>query len=145
MTPQPTAVPLNMKESTRRAPSALSLVAQGTLSTVSSDDAEGGLLDFNEADVIAGIVPVPPTIPAGLRLALDQAMDHKFHGDTDLLNQWLHADHPALRGASPFETLVAGDGVGVLRALLWSGERTRGRRAGRTSVEHCQTVLRLER
>ena len=60
--------------------------------------------------MIAGIVPVPPSISDGLRDALDKALALRFNGDAERLHRWLHEGHSALRGASPFETLVAGDG-----------------------------------
>ena len=143
MSAHPAALPPH-KKAERRAPSTLSLVPPGGVSVQASDDASS-LLDFNADDVIAGIVPVPPSIPVAMRVALERMMTLRFASDSDRLDEWLHAGHPLLRGASPFETLVAGDGVGVLRALLWNGQRMRGRRAGGASVERRQTMLRLER
>jgi hypothetical protein len=142
MNAHPVALTLNRKEADR-AP-ALSLMAHGTRDSASNDDTEEALLDFNESDVIAGIVPVPPSIPAAMRDALERMMVLRFAGDSARLDRWLHADHPALRGASPFDTLVAGDGSAVLRALLWNDRETRGRRSGGTSAER-QAMLRLVR
>lgn len=144
MSAHPSALPLQ-KKAERRAPSTLSLVPPGSVSVQASDDASS-LLDFNADDVIADIVPVPPCIPAAMRVALERMIRLRFPAsDSDRLDEWLHAGHPVLRGASPFETLVAGDGVGVLRALLWNGQRKRGRRAGGAAVERRRTMLRLER
>ena len=134
----------HQKEAKRRAPFRLSLMAPGAAVSPPNDDT-ASLLDFDDDDVIAGIVPVPPGIPVAMRVALERMMNLRFVGDSDRLHEWLHAGHPLLRGASPFETLVAGDGVGVLRALLWNGQRMRGRRAGGASVERRKTMLRLER
>ena len=112
-----------------------------TLAGGQSDASEAALLNFDEADVIADIVPVPPSVPPALRDALDRAM--RVLG-TDL-DQWLHEGHPALRGASPFEALVAGDAIGVLRALLRDGNRIPGRRTRMAPEEHRPTHLRLVR
>ena len=130
-----------MNEAERRAPSALKLVAPDTMSgSASSDDTEEELLAFNDCDVIAGIVPAPLTIPSGVRDELQRMLTVKFGGDTDRLDRWIHADNPALCGASPFERLVAGDGVGVLRTLLRNGERPRGRRVDSPSTKRRQLL-----
>ena len=129
-----------MNEAERRAPSALKLVAPDTMSgSASSDDTEEELLAFNDCDVIAGIVPVPPTIPE-VRDQLERMMALRFGGDTDRLHAWIHADNPALCGASPFERLVAGDGVGVLRARLRNGERPRRRPVDSPSAKRRQML-----
>lgn len=143
MSAHPAALPLQ-KKAERQAPTTLSLVAPDAVGGPASDDM-ASLLDFGDGDVIAGIVPVPPSIPVAMRVALERMMTLRFAGDSDRLDEWLHAGHPVLRGAAPFETLIAGDGLGVLRALLWNGQRKRGRRAGGASVERRQTVLRLEK
>ena len=143
MSAHPAALPLQ-KKAERQAPTTLSLVAPDAVGGPASDDM-ASLLDFGDGDVIAGIVPVPPSIPVAMRVALERMMTLRFAGDSDRLDEWLHADHPVLRGASPFETLVAGDGVGVLRALLWNGQQKGVRRAGGAAVERRQTMLRLER
>lgn len=143
MSAHPAALSLH-KKTKRRAPSTLTLVAPDAVGGPASDDT-ASLLDFGDDDVIAGIVPVPPGMPVAMRVALERMMNLRFAGNSDRLDEWLHADHPVLRGASPFETLVAGDGVGVLRALLWNGQRMRVRRAGGIWVERRQTTLRLER
>lgn len=115
------------------------------MGSAATNDTEEALLDFNEDDVIAGIVPVPSTIPPAMRDALERMMMLRFVGDSDRLDQWLHAGHPSLSGASPFESLIAGDGAAVMRALLRSGDLARGRRAGSTSPERRQTTLTLLR
>lgn len=144
MNTHPAAVPLH-KKIERRAPHSLSLVAHDTMDIAASDDTEAALLDFDDCDVIAGIVPVPPTIPAALCDALERMMLLRFAGDSDGLDQWLHAGHGALRGASPFETLVAGDGTAVLRALLRNERGTPGRRDGGASKKRRQATLKLVR
>ena len=144
MNAHPATLPLHKKPE-RRAPHALSLVAPDAVGNASRDDTEESLLDFNDDDVIAGIVPVPPTIPPALRDALERMMIVRFAGDIDRLDGWIHAGHPALRGASPFETLVEGDGAAVLRALLRNDRGTPGRRDGDTSAERHQTTLTLVR
>jgi Protein of unknown function (DUF2384) len=108
-------------------------------------EAEAALLDFDDHDVIADIVPVPPSIPGGIRDALAKGFALRFNGNAEQLHRWLHEAHPALRGASPFETLVAGDGVGVLRALIWPGSGTLRRGTPKSSAERRETVLRLLR
>ena len=143
MKSRPAAVPLRKKHAERRAPAALSLVAHDTMGIAANDDTETALLAFDDGDVIADIVPVPPSITAEMRDALERMMNLRFNGDTDRLDRWLHADHRVLHGASPFQTLVAGDGAAVLRALLWNERVTRGHRV-RTPVER-QAMLRLLR
>ena len=145
MKSRPAALPLHIEHAERRAPAALSLVAHDSMGSAISDDTEAALLDFDDGDVIAGIVPVPPSVPAAMRAALERMMELRFVGDSDRLDDWLHADHPALRGASPFETLVAGDGAAVLRALLRSGGTARDRRVRSTSLKGRQTTLTLVR
>lgn len=140
MKSRPAAAPLHMKRAEHRALAALSLVADDTMGGAANDDTETALLAFDDGDVIAGIVPVPPSIPAAMRDALERMM--QLQGDR--LDQWMHADHPALRGATPFETLVAGDGAAVLRALLRHGGEAPDRRSGGTSAER-RTMLRLLR
>src|SRR5690348_7820909 len=106
MTAHPAALPLR-KNAERQATSTLSLMAPGAVVSPASDDT-ASLLNFDDDDVIAGIVPVPPSIPAAMRVALERMFRLRFPAaDSDGLDEWLHADHPVLRGASPFETLVA--------------------------------------
>jgi len=69
-----------------------------------------------EADLMA-VIPMPPTIPAPLRAAITDSICRQF--DSDL--EWLHAPHPALGGATPFERIVAGDAEAVLLALDHEG------------------------
>lgn len=136
------ALPPHQKEAERRLPAARALVSHDTMSRTSSDDTDPKSREFNDGGVIGGIVPVPLAIPPALRDALEQMMTLRFGGDSDRLEKWLHADHPALHGASPFETLAAGDGVAVLRTLLMIGELSPGRHA---PVERRQTMLGLVR
>ena len=121
-----------LRKSTTRGltPASLSLVPRDH-AALAHDDAvdEDGLLDFQESDVLAGIVPVPSSIPSAIRNALKRLILLRFRGDTDALDRFLHEDNAALQGASPFEVLVAGDGLGVLRALGDSGGHARDSRA----------------
>lgn len=78
---------------------------------------EEDLLDFDvEADVMA-IIPMPPSIPVPIRMAITRAAGKRFTFADDL-DAWLHAPHEGLRGDTPFERVVAGDGMTVLVALL---------------------------
>jgi hypothetical protein len=75
-----------------------------------SDECEG-------IAVIAGVVPVPSTISVSTRGKIEREMLIRFEFAEDL-DQWLHASHDKLHGAAPYERLIAGDGIAVLRALL---------------------------
>ena len=136
------ALPLYQKKAKPRVPAARALVSHDTMSRASSDDTDAMLLDFDDGSVIAGIVRLAPAIPPALRDALEQMMTLRFGGDSDRLDDWLHAGHPALHGASPFVALAAGDGVALLRTRLMTGELSPARYA---PVERRQTMLGLVR
>ena len=124
-------------------PASLSLVPRDHAALAHDDDVDDdGLLDFQESDVLAGIVPVPSSIPSGIRDALERMMLLK--GDSDALDSWLHAEHSSLRG-TPFEALIAGDGHGVLRALGGSCAQTRDHRAAGAARRGIGNQLRLVR
>lgn len=78
---------------------------------------EASLLDFDPDAELEALVPMPPTIPAAVRRTLTALLARRFayYGDLDA---WLHAPHPALGADTPFERIVDGEGVAVLRALL---------------------------
>lgn len=87
---------------------------------------------------------VPPTIPAAVRSAITRALGHQFEF-ADELDEWLHAPNEGLAGATPFECVVDGDGLAVLRALGASDEllELRGRLAG--YMRDVRLALKLER
>lgn len=74
------------------------------------------LLDFDVDADLRAIIPMPATIPAPVRASISHALGASFTYADDL-DAWVHAPHAALHGATPFETIVAGDGIAVLRAL----------------------------
>jgi len=88
---------------------------------------EARLLSFDVEEDLEAVVPMPPTIPLGVRHALTKLFIRRFtyYRELDL---WLHLPHPALRGRTPYERIVDGDGVSVLRALL--GAQALGWRRG---------------
>lgn len=89
-----------------------------------------------ECEVLADVVPVPLSIAPAMRDAFDRAMRRRFELADDL-DDWIH---------SPFEPLVRGDGLAVLRAVLglyWTGAKekrasvaTRSPRASPGSPAH---------
>jgi hypothetical protein len=129
--------------------SLLRLIAgDANLSDPRSDAAlESALLDFDDLefddmDVIAEIVPLPPSISHTTRVSLDRAFLLRF---TDLyeLHEWLHASNHALRGATPYERLMDGDGLDVLRAALRPHGRRRGKRRTATGANSAPSPIRL--
>lgn len=66
--------------------------------------------------VIAGIVPLPPRVPRAAAQLLERALFMRFEF-ADALDDWLNKEHDRLHGSSPFERLVEGDVLAVLRAL----------------------------
>jgi len=80
---------------------------------------EASLLDFDPNDDLEALVPMPPAISAGVRRTLTATFARRFVRYRDL-DAWLHTPHPALGGDTPFERIVDGDGISVLRALLAS-------------------------
>jgi len=99
---------------------------------------EAQLLNFDAEEDLEAVVPMPPTIPLGVRHALTKLFIRRFtyYRELDL---WLHLPHPTLRGRTPYERIADGDGVSVLRALL--GSRALGWRSGtRRKRASLQTV-----
>ncbi len=132
-----------LRKSTTRGltPASLSLVPRDHAALAHDDDVDDdGLLDFQESDVLAGIVPVPSSIPSAIRDALERMMLPKG----DALDSWLHAEHSSLRG-TPFEALIAGDGHGVLRALGGSPAQTRDHHSAGAARHSMGNQLRLVR
>ena len=74
-------------------------------------------LEFDVEDDIASIIPMPASIAAPIRSAISGELARRFEF-ADELDGWLHAAHARLGGATPFERVVAGDGLAVLRALV---------------------------
>lgn len=98
---------------------------------------EAELLQEPEPAVIAGIIPVPPSVTPAMRAALERAMTLKYGDDVESLDAWIHAPHPNLTGMSPFQRLVDGDGLAVLRALL--GLHQAGARAERSATSRSKS------
>lgn len=71
----------------------------------------------DEGDVIAGILPVPPSIEPSMRAVLHRAILLRFPYAEDL-DAWANAPNERLDDDAPFARLLDGDGIGVLRALL---------------------------
>lgn len=86
-----------------------------------NEEFERALLAFDPEDDLAQIIPMPSTIPQLVRAAITQALGDQF-GFADELDDWLHGPNDALAGATPFECVVAGDGIAVLVALLGPGD-----------------------
>lgn len=95
-------------------PRCLTLV-RSTVDSVEQIDRE--LLDFDVDDDIASIIPMPDSISVPVRALISKELAHRFEF-ADELDRWLHAAHDRLGGATPFECVVAGDGIAVLRTLL---------------------------
>lgn len=74
------------------------------------------LLAFDAEEDLAGLVPMPTTIPPRTRQALTSAFAAQFEHH-DALDQWLHGPLEALGRNTPFERIVEGDGDAVLEAL----------------------------
>lgn len=87
-----------------------------------AEEIERALLDFDVDADIAAIIPMPPTIPLAVRAAITRALGDRFQDGDDALNDWLHSPNESLAGATPFERVVAGDGIAVLTSLLGPGE-----------------------
>ena len=84
--------------------------------TTSEADLDSGLLD-DEPALIAGVIPVPPSISTAMQTVLERAMLARFDQVTEL-HEWMNASHPSLHGAAPFERLLDGNAMAVLRALI---------------------------
>ena len=86
-------------------------------SAVPAERLDRELLEFDVEDDMESIIPMPPSIAAPIRAAISKALAHRFEF-ADELDRWLHAAHGLLGGATPFEYVVAGEGMAVLRVLL---------------------------
>lgn len=71
---------------------------------------------FDIDDDIASIIPMSPAIPDGTRAEITRRIGEKFEY-SDQLDAWLHAPHAQLEGDTPFDRVVQGDGMAVLRVL----------------------------
>lgn len=80
------------------------------------DAVERELCGFDVDEEMAEIIPMPARISPTLRSAIVRALEKTFEFG-DAMDEWLHTSNPELRGQTPFERVVAGDGLGVLRAL----------------------------
>jgi hypothetical protein len=74
------------------------------------------LLSFDFDDDEGAIIPMPPSISTPVRVAITKALIEKFEF-IDTLDEWLHAPNDVLDGVTPFERIVEGDGLAILRAL----------------------------
>ena len=101
--------------------SPLELLRADPIVTEGDEALERALLAFDVDADIAAIVPMPATIPPLVRAAITQALGERFQEDDDAMEVWLHCSNEALGAATPFECMVAGDGIAVLSALLGPG------------------------
>lgn len=100
-------------------------------------------LEPNEVDLIlfaidpddTEIIPMPPTIPTVVRATLTQTLCERFESVDDL-DLWLQASNEALAGDSPFERIIAGDGIAVLRALSASAPTVEAHDVGSAVAGH---------
>ena len=102
--------------------SPLHLLRSSSAVTEGDEELKRALLAFDVDADIAAIIPMPSTIPPVVRAAITQALSERFQEDDDAMEDWLHSSSKALDGATPFERVVAGDGMAVLTALLGSGD-----------------------
>jgi hypothetical protein len=98
--------------------SPLSLVPRELPALVHEDVDDDSRLSLNESVVIAGIVPVPSSIPARVRDGIERMILLRFNEDVEALDHWLREDSAELQDASPFEALIAAKGLEVLRVLI---------------------------
>ena len=77
---------------------------------------ERELCGFDVEEEMAELIPMPRGISPIVRSAVVRALGKAFEFG-DAMDEWLHAPNAELRGETPFERVVAGDGLGVLRAL----------------------------
>ncbi|HEY0994843.1 MAG TPA: hypothetical protein VGD77_02510 [Gemmatimonadaceae bacterium] len=98
-------------------------------------------LEFDVEDDIASIIPMPASIAVPIRSAISRELARRFEFADDL-DGWLHAAHDRLGGATPFECVVAGDGLGVLGALL-DGADGIPSEVAETLAQHSTPVLKL--
>ena len=80
------------------------------------DAVERALCGFDVDEEMAEIIPMPAGISPIVRSAIVRALGKAFEFG-DAMDEWLHAPNAELRGKTPFERVVAGDGLSVLRAL----------------------------
>lgn len=87
-------------------------------SAVPSRNGEHAAPLFDEGfATIAGIVPVPSNIAPAMRCILERALLMRFEYAEDV-DTWITSPNTRLDGAAPYERLLDGDGMAVLRALL---------------------------
>lgn len=113
-------------------------------SSATDGDLERALVAFDPEDDMAQIIPMPPAIPPAVRVAITQALGRRFEF-ADELDDWLHNPNDALAAATPFERIVAGDGLAVLVALLGPGDHPELRGLIPTSGSLPRSALHLVR
>jgi hypothetical protein len=107
---------LTLATQTGPAPSPASTSAHHAI--VSSEPEEREALQFEEeVATLAGIVPVPSHVTRAMRGILERALLMRFEFAEDV-DAWMTGSNARLNGASPYERLLDGDGMAVLRALL---------------------------
>lgn len=98
------------------APSPATAPAHGA--SVSSRDGRRDAPCFDDdVATLAGIVPVPPHITPAMRGILERALLMRFEFAEEV-DTWIASSNTRLDGAAPYERLLEGDGMAVLRALL---------------------------
>lgn len=90
------------------------------------------------------IIPMPDTIPALVRATIAVSLCDRFEF-ADELDLWIHASNDALGGDTPFERIVDGDGIAVLRALRASAPTTKVQEAARDAATGVKPSLRVVR
>lgn len=82
----------------------------------SREELERELLSFDTDDDLASLVPMPATIHPAVREAINAVLAERFEC-ADSLSEWLESPNDVLSGAVPFDCIIDGDGLAVLRAL----------------------------
>jgi hypothetical protein len=107
------SVPSTPRSSACNQTSTLNLVREGGEAI---DMLEPDRVCFDPDDDLEAHVPMPSSIPPRTRPAITQMVGGRFEYAEDL-DTWLHAPNGRLKGLSPFECIVAGEGELVLNAL----------------------------
>ena len=105
---------------------------------------EDAALSFDADDDVAAIIPMPPSIPRIVRAAITVTVARRFEFAEDL-DAWLHAPNAVLGGATPFERIVDGDGIAVLRALRGSKNLDAVLRHSAAAVGRAELGLKIVR
>ena len=107
---------LKLATPTGSVPSSAATPAQDAI--VSSGDEEREAHHFeDDVATLVGIVPLPSHITPAMRGVLERALLLRFEYAEDV-DAWKTASNARLGGAAPYERLLEGDGLAVLRALV---------------------------